>query len=451
MAPTGRRGKPACTARAAARRVAVALLAVLVSACSPSVERPGPPARELKGHGPFLDLSVQQAEDLARRQAKLLLIAFYAEDCEPCDQWDRVTLADEDVRHWIADRTVAVLLHERDGAALAARHAIGPRPTFLFLDPAGAVVGQLDGFLEPQEFLAEVRAMDPGPGSTPRSAVASGQAATGLAQRVDRGRALRGEGRAREALDDFLWVFDNSRDDPVWASARLQGLLAEIEQLADSLPEARGALRERRDQAAATLLEPRATAGPDPDLLIAAREVVALDRSLGDLEHAWRTWRALAPREDVPSEVVAALFGDDLQVYLLSLGRYGDFLEGVGDPIAGLESRLGRLHSRQPLAELDAGRRADIASERNAVVNFAGRCYEALLGLQREGTADGLAQFLLELEPTAQSYVTLFVAAGNAGRPDLARALAESGQATLTGSEREILGAMQESLLPAGD
>ena len=81
---------------------------------------------------PFADLTVVEAQGLARMLDKHVLVAFYAEDCPACDTLDATTFADPQVRAWLEERVMAVRLRPGDDH-LTARWRVGERPTLLFL------------------------------------------------------------------------------------------------------------------------------------------------------------------------------------------------------------------------------------------------------------------------------------------------------------------------------
>ena len=384
-------------------------------------------------HDGFRDLTYDQARTLAQEEGRLVLVAFYAEDCPPCAAMDAEMFAAADVQAWLEKHTVAI--RTTSEARLAARYAIGPRPTILLLSEDGEELERIDTLLSPAEFLGD---MD--------LALAHHASAELLAQartRVDRGRALVAEDKPAQALEQFLWAFDHTRDLATWSKARLGGLLGEVVALFPRVPEARKALEARRDAAEKRVLASEQTT--EAKLVQSAHEAAALNHWLGAAPRSHDLWRKVRAREDRSPQVAAALFDITLQEYLLQQKRFDEFLLGLEpDPVDTVYRRLGALEQLAQQAAEDRRLRARYQEDRNVMVNLVARCYRAFLGLGDEQRAADVAELLLVLLPQAQSYQALIRAAELSGRPELGADFLNRGLAILQDQELRSLRKMNQ-------
>ena len=97
-------------------------------------QEPGPVASQepVTAPDPFADLTVVEAQGLARMLEKHVLVAFYAADCPACDALDAGAFADPGVRAWLEERVMAVRLRPADDY-LTARWRVSEHPTLPFL------------------------------------------------------------------------------------------------------------------------------------------------------------------------------------------------------------------------------------------------------------------------------------------------------------------------------
>src|SRR4051812_10717517 len=80
--------------------------------------------------GPFRDLSLDQAREVATKEGKrLILIDFYTVWCEPCKKLDQTTWKDEGVRDWLAAEAVCLKVDAEKNEALAEKFRVNAYPT----------------------------------------------------------------------------------------------------------------------------------------------------------------------------------------------------------------------------------------------------------------------------------------------------------------------------------
>ncbi len=395
---------------------------------------------------PFRSLSLEEARKAAHEEQKLLLLAFYRPSCRPCDAMDKITFLDPKVRAWLVEHTIALRLGAEQ-AGLAETYSVTRPPTFVLAEPDGEEIDRIAGYQDPGQFLEAAEGI-----RTATSELASVRKAL-LEQpedptlRLRYAKALKARQRAREASEQFLWVFDHTRGDPTWTEVRLGEVLRELGFYKRTMSELQRELVARRDRAAATLLEGWDPEAPQAELLLCARELEQLNANVGQPGHTLFAWDVVRERENFPKEVLDVLFNEGTQSMLLQEKRYAHLLWGLGDPIVILERRLSELQARKSEAD-DVKRQPRLSSDRNLLLAEAGRYYQVLLGAGREGEAADLVELLLAIEPCAQAYISLATGAKQAERADLAHSLSERGLSALApGPERERLRKVTRTLL----
>jgi len=103
------------------------------------------------------ETSLAQALARAAGEQKLVLVDFYTDWCKWCKKLDAETFQDSAVAQALAEGYVPVRLNaEKEGEAEARRFQVSGYPTILVLDGKGREVGRIEGFMGPQEFLAEL-------------------------------------------------------------------------------------------------------------------------------------------------------------------------------------------------------------------------------------------------------------------------------------------------------
>lgn len=243
-------------------------------------------------------------------------------------------------------------------------------------------------------------------------------------------------GRFAEALEDYLWCFDEGvKHQPSFVGVRGSFLVSEIAELGKRHPPAIAALRERRDRLEARLRAGTAERGE-------AQDYGALSQSL---EESGRTLDMF----DLGGEV-ARLQREELfhHVFdqLMERRRYRDVIESCGsidryvdhairvytDIKALCDGPWGSINHQGVSAERmrEVVREAPPHALRRAVTTV-GKFYEALLGVGRNGEAAAVADRISKLDPSVDTFVALVRHAVRSGRPGAAADMATQARAAL--------------------
>jgi hypothetical protein len=362
-------------------------------------------------------------------QKRLVLLVFLGERCPKCPVIESITLKDPRVQGWMELNVIALRLF--DDVELAKRFSVSAVPSILLLDRNGLEIDRITEYMEPPEFVTALVDLKEGRGGLSRARRELEANPDDPQAHLELARVMVLRGRAAEAVEHFFWAFDRMRGDPTLEDERLRKVLGELKVLQRSNNAASQGLKDRRDRAAATLLEGFDPKTPLPELLLCARELVLFNGALGGLNQTMLAWESTRKREGMPPEVVAALFTDMVQSQLLTDRRYQDYLDGLGDPLVKLEAQLAELQAIKVELTLQGKRDIAIQSSGNRISFDAGRYYEALGGVGRPEEAEAVAELLLVMEPTAQAYISLVTAAKRLGQLEKAEAWRQRGLATL--------------------
>ncbi len=391
--------------------LAVLLLASVVAAEDPGV---------------FADLGFDAACAKAKAGNRIVMVDFFTTWCVPCRKLDTVTWRDAKVVAWLGEKSVALKIDAEKEEALAAKYHVRAYPTVLLLRPDGTEIDRLVGYRDPEEFLEEAGDALAGRDSISRAkALLVGHAANSPGLRLDFAEALAGRGRNEEALKEFLWCYDHGLEfDRTFDGARGSALLSGLASLASDYPPAKEALRTRRDACAARLL---AAQGGVND----AMDMMRLNHHLQEQPKSLEVYDKLAKMEGT-EELRDAMYGDLFDL-LLEARQYGVI---AGKAEEAIEDVFSMWEEAAATAAREKSEDADSFAEymREELVNRGGGYYEALLGKGHEG-ADALADRILKVSASGETWSALIGHAVRAGANDKARALAERGLNATTGED----------------
>lgn len=200
----------------------------------------------------FRPLDFAAASAAAKQEGRLLLVDFYTTWCGPCHLLDVTTWRDARVVELVGAKAVAVKIDAERQRDLAKRHQIDAYPTILVLAADGTERDRYVGYLKPEEFVAKFTATLAGKNSLAQAQEkVAARGGKDPKERLELGRALAKQGNAAEALEHFLWCFDEGvAVDPKFAKQRDERLPGYIAGLGKTLPAALDALRARREATA---------------------------------------------------------------------------------------------------------------------------------------------------------------------------------------------------------
>ncbi|ACB73372.1 sigma-70 family RNA polymerase sigma factor [Opitutus terrae] len=249
-----------------------------------------------------------------------------------------------------------------------------------------------------------------------QDATATSKTAAVTEEEVDRrhrhARELAANGRHAEALQEYLWCFDDGMTRfPRFYGTRTSYLLAELGELADQYPPAREALRARRDAAAVRMRG-------NPAEATAVPEWVALNEVLGDGAQSLALFDELPPTDPRRQALGARLVGT-----FVEQKRYAEAIE-VND----YARQRGMLElSISTLPQVPAGEQREAI--RRTIVQGSAAGIEALAGAGEAQQARELAWRLLEFDSSETTRRLLQEHATRAGVPELISGLATTSAA----------------------
>ena len=97
--------------------------------------------------------SLRSASEQAGKENKLVLLAFFSPDCEPCIKMDKCTLITESVREYITRYFVPVKYESGIDSEQFMRFGITAKPAVIVLDSAGNEILRKIGYFEPDVFI----------------------------------------------------------------------------------------------------------------------------------------------------------------------------------------------------------------------------------------------------------------------------------------------------------
>ena len=100
--------------------------------------------------------SLGRALEQARTENKLVLAAFFSQECEACIRMDKCTLITVSVREYITKYFVPVKYESGIDSEQFMRFDITAKPAIIVLDPAGNEIFRKIGYFEPGIFIEKL-------------------------------------------------------------------------------------------------------------------------------------------------------------------------------------------------------------------------------------------------------------------------------------------------------
>lgn len=99
-----------------------------------------------------LNASLQQAQNTN----KPLFIDFFASWCGPCQQLDKNTLSNQQVKDKLSSKYVMVKIDVDKNPDLVSKYKVYGYPTMVFLNPDGTEIKRIDGYVDPGTLLNQL-------------------------------------------------------------------------------------------------------------------------------------------------------------------------------------------------------------------------------------------------------------------------------------------------------
>lgn len=101
------------------------------------------------------DSSLDAALARAKAENKVVVADFYTDWCHWCKVLDEKTWKDPKVEAWLKDKVVFIKLDAEKEVQAAKRYYVRSYPQIAFIKPDGSLLGKIEGFKPPEEFLKE--------------------------------------------------------------------------------------------------------------------------------------------------------------------------------------------------------------------------------------------------------------------------------------------------------
>jgi thioredoxin-related protein len=100
--------------------------------------------------------SLGRALEQAKTENKLVLAAFFSQECEACIKMDKCTLITESVREYITRYFVPIKYESGTDSEQFMRFDITAKPAIIVLDSAGNEIFRKIGYFEPGIFIEKL-------------------------------------------------------------------------------------------------------------------------------------------------------------------------------------------------------------------------------------------------------------------------------------------------------
>ncbi|MFT5286839.1 MAG: thiol-disulfide isomerase/thioredoxin [Planctomycetota bacterium] len=380
--------------------------------------------------GPFLNLSFEEAVVKAKTDEKVVFIDFYTTWCGPCKQLDQTTWVDDAVVKWLGEKSVPLKIDAEVETELASKYKINAYPTLIFIGVDGKEIARIVGYRDAKTFLTEAPARLSGRTELDDVEDQIVGKEDDVQLRMDRGKAYAAAGRHEEALADFLFAFEASKNVLSYGGVRLSFLISDITSLGSNYPPAMEAMKRLANESATRLLNGSSTKTDAGDLS-------ALNDALGRNENTLAVYDELTDGDGISGYDHLFLFPKLIDL-MLKLKRYEDVLDGAGDVLKRVDEKIAQFEfSKDRYAEVDRNAQSDLVEYmKGAVVTEGAKYYEALLGVEDQANAALMVEKLLSFDPSGKTMGLLASTAARFDNYAAARDLIKHGYETLSVLDR---------------
>lgn len=93
----------------------------------------------------------------AQSQNKKIIIVFDGKGCKYCDMFKEDVLKNENVINSLNDKYITVILDVDKNADIASKYKVFGTPTTVILDSNSKEIGRIEGYVDANEFLKELK------------------------------------------------------------------------------------------------------------------------------------------------------------------------------------------------------------------------------------------------------------------------------------------------------
>ena len=245
-----------------------------------------------------------------------------------------------------------------------------------------------------------------------------------LDRRFELARSLAQEKKFEEALKEYLFVFDNSREVSGYAGVRLSYVPSEIADIGRVYRPALVALQTRRDEREKLVLGGKA----DFDVI---HELTSLNQYLDQPERnvaLFDKLKTMGPTyADVRDNLVMLIWEQ-----LVEAKRYSDLKDKIDHLAKQVANQIAESAINNDFPDKSALSSPQFQEFlRGSVINDGGAVYETLLALGMTEKANKLAKWMLTFSSDGEMYARLITSALNVNRRDVASDLIDRATKTL--------------------
>lgn len=368
---------------------------------------------------PFVNKTFEEACTQAEKDGKMVLIDFYTTWCAPCKKLDKETWPDADVKRLLADKFVSIKLDAEKDTKTAAKYKVNAYPTILLVKADGKEYDRITGFRSAEDMVGEIKDALAGKDSVERARKKAVGGKNSASARMHVGKAFKDKGQYDKALEEYMWCFDHGlENDRAFYGVRLSFLLSYIMELGKEYPPAVDALKKRRDDAGAFVLDFDAKkAGPKPPLMQPGRDPLfekihdftSLNKTLNDQESNLKLFDSLRQKKPKPDPQAMAKLFDAVLTELVEARRYQDVAEHVTDPAAEVSKRIEEFKERgKAMAQVKfPGMEEFMERQMVEFVDELCHFYECMVGAKKLDEANRVATTILDFNNAPRTFEAL--------------------------------------------
>ncbi|MCA9256971.1 MAG: hypothetical protein KDA33_15085 [Phycisphaerales bacterium] len=406
---------------------------------------------------PFVSLSLPDALEKATATDKVVLVEFTIDMLPAGEAMPTSIPLNDDIRKWIKSHAIAIKIDCKSEPEIVSRYFINAAPTIVIMRGDGTVLGRTLGVLPAEAFLefAENALVEKPALDRAREIFESGDKDDPF-NRHNYASALAADGKAKEALEHYLWCFDEgARHDAAYEQFRLTRLLGEIVAAAQQYRPAVDAMKSRRDRAESRLRDflygkpeevddrPREKGilgligrltgvSEAPAIETQAAELAVLNSLFKRDSQSIEIYDKLKACDRKHADVARIAICRVIVRPLFKAGRYDDLVRDA-DPVGYVDTLMTEVETARALAEAANQANADPQLNRMRIesIRSACRAYLTCLAADRKDLADKVKNRLLAFESSLYVFEELLISAAGAKRYEVVLELGDEAQRRL--------------------